>query len=387
MENGILLAYYLNRTLILPKALLGEAFGWNKFSKLHLHHLRRDTNNNYCRRFKNNKKARRLASCPDPAKYTLASFDDLFDLSWAKQHVKIIEREESGFDWLQRNFGIQTSQKELESGTYRDGDILFYKGIPRKETTKESFNSLLLDETRYDWRIYDIPVKNPFLGRYVDSLVASTQLKNETARLIHFTSLFGTGKFPIKDPQNQLFFKQLQKSITYKHPAVLKTSDLVVEALGGPGNFIGAHLRTADGHFVEALPENVNHLIQSINTTASTGHYSLKKCVALAKKNQVQLVFLATDAVRPRKNEQLRDLWTYAPCTFTLNDILKPNNSTSWSYMDQYRTQHTGESMRKFLVPLVDALVASKGNKFIGTKGSTFSGYIRRLHDAYWSPL
>lgn len=50
--------------------------------------------------------------------------------------------------------------------------------------------------------------------------------------------------------------------------------------------------------------------------------------------------------------------------------------------MDQYRS-HKGESMRKYLVPLVDALVASQGRSFIGTKGSTFSGYIRRLHQNY----
>lgn len=131
VENGILLAYYLNRTLILPKALLGEAFGWSKFSKLHQQHLRRDTTNSYCKQFKD-KKSRRLASCPDPAKYTLASFDDLFDLSWAKQHVKIVEREESSFDWLQQNFGIYRNRYpnyiHKESGSYTDGDILFFKG-------------------------------------------------------------------------------------------------------------------------------------------------------------------------------------------------------------------------------------------------------------------
>jgi hypothetical protein len=239
----------------------------------------------------------------------------------------------------------------------------------------------LLDETRYDWRIYDKPVKNRFLGRYVDSLDAP-QLQNNTERLLHFTSLFGTGKFPIKDPENQLFFKQLQKSITYKHPAVLKTAEIVIDALGGAGNFIGAHLRTADGLFVDALPENVNHMIHRMadNSTVVVEKYSLKKCVLLAKKNQIKLVFLATDAVRPRKNAKLQDLWTHLPCTFTVNDILKPNDP-AWSHMDQYRTHHTGESMRKYLVPLVDALVASRGNSFVGTKGSTFSGYIRRLHD------
>jgi hypothetical protein len=100
----------------------------------------------------------------------------------------------------------------------------------------------ILDETRYDWRIYDLPTKHKYLGRYVDSLEVS-QLQNRTEKLMHFTSLFGTGKFPMKDPKNKKFFNSLRESITYKHPAVLKITDIVINKLGGAGNFLGAHLR------------------------------------------------------------------------------------------------------------------------------------------------
>ncbi|KAI8097964.1 uncharacterized protein B0P05DRAFT_97966 [Gilbertella persicaria] len=365
VENGILLAWYLNRTLILPKAILGEAFGWNQFEKLQLHHTVRDKNNHYCKQFKD-KKSKKKASCPDPFKYALASFDELIDLSWAKQHVKIVQREKSDFLWLQQQFDIKKSPfllDEQTTGTYVDGDILFFK-----------------DKTRYDWRIYDVPVKHRFLGRYVDSLDA-TQLRNHTERLIHFTSLFGTGKFPIKKPENQAFFKALQKSMVYKHPAVLKIADIVIDALGGPGNFVGAHLRTADGLFVKAIPENIQHLIDRIPVPNSERHalFSLDTCVEMVKANQTALVFLATDAVQPRKDKRFRDLWHHLPCTFTLDDILSKDHP-SWRHMDQYRVSHTGQSMRKYLIPLVDALVASQGTSFVGTRGSTFSGYIKRLH-------
>ncbi|KAI7902221.1 uncharacterized protein BX663DRAFT_531537 [Cokeromyces recurvatus] len=380
VENGILLAWYLNRTLILPKALLGEAFGWNPFYRLELHHKVRDTANNDCKQFKD-KKSRKLASCPDPLKYTLASFDDLFDLSWAKRHINIIEREQSDFDWLQTRFGIKrdilnskNKSQQQATGVYIDRDILFFK-----------------DKTRYDWRIYDVPVKNPFLGKYTASLDVS-QLKNYSQKLIHFTSLFGTGKFPIKKSENIEFFKSLQKSMTYKHPAVLKITDVVVELLGGAGNYVGVHLRTADGLFVKELPENIQYVINHISTLSFSSkdnlsnynHYSLSECVLLAKANQTTLVFLATDAIRSRMDKRFHHLWSHLPCTFTLDEILEANNPI-WSHMDKYRTSHTGESMRKYLIPLVDALVASKGVKFVGTKGSTFSGYIHRLHQNYWS--
>ncbi|KAI8968218.1 hypothetical protein BDF20DRAFT_908029 [Mycotypha africana] len=377
VENGILLAWYLNRTLLLPKALLGEAFGWGQFSKLYLQHNLRDTNNNYCKQFKN-RKARKLASCPDPSKYTLASFDNLFDLSWAKQHVKIIEREDSSFKWLEEHFNIRRSlysaDNNNDTGVYVDGDILFFK-----------------DNTRYDWRIFDVPVKHRFLGKYVDSLDVP-QLRYQSEKLIHFTSLFGSGKFPIKSSESADFFRKLQSSITYNHPAVLEMTNVVVDALGGPGNYIGVHLRSMDGPFVQALSDNIQHIVDSISAMKAlyqgyqqkNSTYTLFECVAMAQNGELPLVFLATDAVRPRSKVDFRELWHHLPCTFTLNEIVEPD-SPVWSFMDQYRTIHTRQSMRKFLMPLVDALVASRGKHFIGTKGSTFSGYIGRQHKSYWS--
>lgn len=115
---------------------MGEAFGWNHFAKLHLQHKLRDTNNDYCEQFKD-KRSRKLASCPDPSKYTLASFEDLFDLSWAKQHVKIVQREQSDFQWLEHSFGIKRNpylSDNRTSGPYIDGDILFFKGERSKLT-------------------------------------------------------------------------------------------------------------------------------------------------------------------------------------------------------------------------------------------------------------
>lgn len=137
--------------------------------------------------------------------------------------------------------------------------------------------------------------------------------------------------------------------------------------------------------FINAVPENIENIIQRIQPmdeqipTNKSMSELLSTCVSLAKTKQTTLVFLATDAIHPRNNPKFRNLWLHSPCTFTLNEILSMHHP-SWSSMDQYRTLHTGESMRRFLIPLVDALVASKGKYFIGSKGSTFSGYIRRLH-------
>jgi hypothetical protein len=78
------------------------------------------------------------------------------------------------------------------------------------------------------------------LGKYKDGLNIST-LKERKEKLIYFTSLFGTGKFSIKDPDHQQFFNTLQQTMIYKHPAVLRMSEIVVHALGV--EFVGVHLR------------------------------------------------------------------------------------------------------------------------------------------------
>ncbi|RCH77522.1 hypothetical protein CU098_004726 [Rhizopus stolonifer] len=164
--------------------------------------------------------------------------------------------------------------------------------------------------------------------------------------------------------------------MVYKHPAVLKMSEIVVDALGG--QFVGVHLRTADGLFAGAIPENIQQMKKKIEYQPLDDLPDLTSCVQLARENKATLVFLATDAIHPRENPAFSDIWNHAPCTFTLYDVLNHNHPL-WIYMDQYRI--SGESMRKYLVPLVDALVASQGRLFIGSKGSTFSGYIRRLHE------
>ncbi|KAI8981573.1 hypothetical protein BDB01DRAFT_794666 [Pilobolus umbonatus] len=229
IENGLLLAWYLNRTLLLPHALLGQSFGWSTYPKLYLQHTIRDTNNNIC----NHKRTRSLfqknnkLKCPDKQRYTMASFDELFDLSWARQHIRIESREYSDIHWLEHQYHIKRNKSipEQNNGSYVDGDILFFK-----------------DYTRYDWRLFDIPRKNRFLGKYKDSM-DMTELRQREEKLIHFTSLFGTGKFSLKSTEDRQFFKTLRQSITCKHPAVLKITEKVIQSLGGPGNFIGVHLR------------------------------------------------------------------------------------------------------------------------------------------------
>ncbi|KAI9031739.1 hypothetical protein CLU79DRAFT_830996 [Phycomyces nitens] len=376
VENGILLAWYLNRTLLLPNAFLGEAFGWSNFDKLHLEHMLRDPSTTEgCGEFAGDIVQWGI-ECPARGRYAVLPFDEIFDLSWAKKHVRILPRQRSDFGWLEKEFDIQRDNiPNHVNGSYRDGDILFFKG-----------------ETRYDWRIFDTPRKNHRLGKYADSLDIY-QLRQRPERLLHFSSLFGTGKLPIRRPEHYEFLRNLQRSIIYRHPAVLTMAEKIVERLGGHGNFIGLHVRSGDGWFIKALPENVNNIISQIQRAVDSkpGHShptlsvrpTLDQCLLLAATQNVTLVYMATDARSPQSNPAFDPVWNLFPCTFTIDDIFSPESS-AWETLEVV-DRNSGASLRKFLVPLVDATVASRGWFFIGSKGSTFSGYIYRLHDVFWS--
>jgi hypothetical protein len=180
-------------------------------------------------------------NCPRRDQFAMLPFDAIFDLSWAKQHVKILVREEANDAWLASTFGIvraggagtndpdlmveEDMVPEEEYGSYVDGDILYFRG-----------------PTRYDWRIFDTPRKTQRLGKYADALNIY-ELRRRKEKLIHFSSLFGSGKLPIRRPEHYDFLRSLQRSITYHHPAVLEMTDLIVDKLGGHGNFIGLHIR------------------------------------------------------------------------------------------------------------------------------------------------
>ncbi|KAG2220539.1 hypothetical protein INT45_004145, partial [Circinella minor] len=415
VENGILLAWYLNRTLILPRALLGEAFGWSYFGKLHLEHMLHDPirdesmpgNGDSCEFYAEERSFWGL-QCPDRSRYAVIPFDEIFDLSWAKQHVRIVLRERSDFEWLDEKYNIKrhyqngNTIQDQANGSYVDGDILFFKG-----------------DTRYDWRIFDTPRKTHRLGKYANGLDIY-QLRKREEKLIHFSSLFGTGKLPIRRPEHYTFLHTLQRSIIYRHPVVLNVADQIIHSLGGTGNFIGLHVRSSDGWFVKALPENIYNIVLQINKEVEARSLSenmiinnnlipgggspieqeeeekiekqlllqqkldLQQCLDLAKQKKVTLIYMATDARSPRHSSAFDPIWSQYPCTFTMDDLLIPS-SPIWKELDGVMDQSTGQSMRKFLLPLVDATIASRGWFFIGSKGSTFSGYIYRLHDVFWS--
>jgi hypothetical protein len=228
VENAILLAWYLNRTLLLPRALFGRPFGWSLFDKLHIEHQLRDVAYSPAQAcIQHDAELERYGvECPEPSRYTMMPFDEIFDLDWAKQHVRIISRDDMSYEWMEKHLDIaRAGAPDQDNGSYVDGDILFFK-----------------DETRYNWRIFDTPHQSERLGKYLASLDIY-QMRAFPQKLIHFGSLFGSGKMPIRRPEHYEFLRKLQRSIVYRHPVVTEVADNFLQSLGGPGAFIGLHIR------------------------------------------------------------------------------------------------------------------------------------------------
>ncbi|KAF8924025.1 hypothetical protein BGZ58_002257 [Dissophora ornata] len=90
-------------------------------------------------------------------------------------------------------------------------------------------------------------------------------------------------------------------------------------------------------------------------------------------------IYLATDARRPRANPIFDKLFETFSCIFTLDDF-----EEDLELLHQFRNPEDGTLMAKFLIPMVDAMVAAKSAAFFGTPTSTFSNYIQKqLHPAF----
>jgi hypothetical protein len=105
----------------------------------------------------------------------------------------------------------------------------------------------------------------------------------------------------------------------------------------------------------------------------------------LAKSHNISVVYLATDAREPSTNPDLAILYATFPCTFTIDNFTDPANQPGWNALNNAANAHDGRNMKKYLIPMVDATIASRGRLFVGTESSTFSGYISRLHDVFWT--
>ncbi|KAI7896887.1 CigA protein [Mucor mucedo] len=407
LENALLLASYLNRTLLLPSVYLGNpAFPWLRFDKMYERLLLQTKNGlSYCSELREGEPL--STECLNYFRWTAVPWTFFYDLQALNRKVRIVFRQDLSLEWLNGTLQI-------------DADDTY----------------LFKDNSPFDFRVYDLPESKTPLTRFVNRIDLST-LESIKEKLIHFGSVFGTSRVLAQSKEHAELLQFIRQEMIFKNPVLVDTAAKVVQQLGGVGQFVGIHLRVGDGMFKTrasiAIDDIYHQLVDDYTDLSIDGvmhydeehdedrkentEYEIKqlresnvvkgddaKPITVNHPSDIQsrlgrsqlpscqvegdgmndrfaktTIFIATDCPNPREHPLLRKIFRTFPCTFVLADFKK-------DLMELSKIEVVDEKVKlnPWLIPMVDAIIASQGHTFFGTNSSTFSTYIeRQLHPVY----
>jgi len=260
---------------------------------------------------------------------------------------------------------------------------------------------LIPDTNRYQVKYYDSSKSRIPLGNYVDKINLS-DLATRTEKLIQVNSMFGSGRIALDESENISFYNTEMKSLVINNPKVIGVVNKIVNKLGGVGTYIGLHIRTGDSSFKARKAITVENMRKFITANWEFFDYEIKKrksaeeakgnnnatdtengdgdhksiCSTKSDSSFAKIPIYAATDLEPDSPE-LASLRKAFPCLFILSDF---NN-----YLTGFEIVNPtdGVNIRKYLFPFIDLVVASKGGVFIGTKGSTFSGYSLQMFKSF----
>ncbi|RIB26002.1 hypothetical protein C2G38_2241034 [Gigaspora rosea] len=320
LENAIFLAWFLNRTLIIPPLLMykGRALiPMYEFNKLY-------------------KGLSKIRVCENSGQedckaepYIGYKWEELMDFTFLNQNIKYIYRQDFNYTNLIESLHIK-NDNEVHNITYN-----------REQYCDNSLST-----------------KNVF------DCVNLADLSKRPEKLLHFGSLFSSLKIITTLPKNTNFRNKLRQMLLPNNPTILSIVNNIVDKIGGTDNFIGVHARLGDGHFSRHQDMTVQNLVEKIqNDFKDIDDYN----AYLPTK-----IFLATDKKNSKSLQLFFQTFPYVYVLDDFDDLLKPLKSL--------KNPIDGKIMYEFLVPFVDLLVVSRGNKFYRTRSSTFSRYAQHLN-------
>ncbi|KAI8084401.1 uncharacterized protein B0P05DRAFT_535430 [Gilbertella persicaria] len=411
LENALLLAAYLNRTLLLPSVYLGNpAFPWLRFDKMYERLLLQTKNGlDYCSQLRQDEPW--PSECLNYPRWTSVPWTFFYDLTELKQHVRIIFRDDLSLEWIQANLDV------------KQDDIYLFK-----------------DYSPFDYRIYDLPESRTPLTRFVNRIELDT-LEAIQEKVLFFGSVFGSYRVLAQTPEHREWLKLIRKTMIFSNPTLMTAASRIVEKLGGVGSFVGIHIRVGDGLFkvrasiqiddifhrlvddytdlteselesyydsqhdqdrkenneyeIRQLREDSQHLTGGFDKPIRVQHpENIQKSMGPASSELSVLctpgdgrndrfakttVFIATDCPHPRTHPLLRKIFSTFPCAFVLSDF-----KDDLTELDKIEVIQDKVKLESYLIPMVDAMIAAQGHVFYGTNASTFSTYIQRqLHPVY----
>ncbi|KDQ49746.1 hypothetical protein JAAARDRAFT_63522 [Jaapia argillacea MUCL 33604] len=221
--------------------------------------------------------------------------------------------------------------------------------------------------------------RHPYLGAHIRISDGIFKAKaHETVRLVWWKLVHHSLGFSVDFTLN--LERAFSGNTTLKPPA---SSQLLSSTTNSSSLFSPA-----------TIPDRSLPLSPALNIPRSTNH---PRCRTPLHTRPERLalntpLFISIDVSNPH-SEPLIDLFTKTfPCIWFLHDFDEdgfafPSSSPSspasppLSVLNALRNPMDSLYLKPFLLPFVDALVASEARHFVGTEGSTFSGFVR---DVLW---
>lgn len=410
LENALLLAAYLNRTLLVPPVYLANpAMPWLRYEKLHERLLFQTKNGlDHCTTL-DSKGLPLPSECLNNFRWTNVPWTFFYNMT--ELPVPVIFRPGLDYEWLYDSFDLNPE------------DIYFFK-----------------DMSPYEYQIHDENPNDLPMDRFKYKINLD-MLEDIEHRVLHFGSVFGSYRVLAETEDHANLLKQIRTAMIFRNPVLFGAAKRIVDQLGGPNQFVGLHVRVGDGIFklrASILIDDIFHQLvdqftdltveqvieyedgmeqHDLDRTESVG-YELKLREAHANKkvdyskpitvnhttsfefnkkpniadrlscqegDQVTsrfkntVVYIATDAPDPRNHPLLRKLFKVFPCTFILSDFMD-----ELSEIKQLQVVEERVKLESYLIPMVDAMISAHGHTFLGTPHSTFTSYVeRQLHPVY----
>ncbi|KAI0330978.1 hypothetical protein GY45DRAFT_1322894 [Cubamyces sp. BRFM 1775] len=399
LENALVLARVLNRTLLLPPVRLGVPLSYAPFDELY----RLSANGSkatlgYCQDIMASHADLPL-ECEEYSSYTHIPWEWLVNLTDIRLEQRLLEGWNFTDAWLEGELGVSAD------------DIFYLKDTARNEYLFQDFFSL------------DPPARKFFQSVNIGALARRPE------RLIQLGTLFGSSRLYLRSAANYDLRKHVREQMAFTNPQLSRAADAIRDALGG--SYLGVHLRIGDGHFEWNAPENIRlawwkllHLalgfsdeeilaleqqlfpedvepeppsIKADIPALRTPHPPLPtfpvdatpssrlSCRArLHSSPQLKRlnapVFISTDAESTAFNPLLFRFTRSFPCSFFLEDF--PHVVSS---LGELKSPVDGVPLGPFLTPFLDAMVVGQAWQFVGTEHSTFSTFVadvlwRRYH-------
>ncbi|OZJ06884.1 hypothetical protein BZG36_00237 [Bifiguratus adelaidae] len=366
LENALLLAIYLNRTLLIPPAFLGKMPSWqprgNLRSILDITTAEREwaltcdqgdgqpTVVNNVRTIKNCRWHYLFAKNSLVVPWTV-----LHNFTNLTPYVRMRQRPDMSVAGMKRALNLS------------DEDIFF----PR-------------DRHMYDWVLYD-DEHRPKKQRQYQNHINLHHFQSVPHKLLHLGGIFGTNRVHHDLPKHKYMHKLIERTMMYSNPILDETVREIVKFLGGQASYYAIHVRTEDAQFATLRERNLRSIITDLQQAfpryshRKHSQKTLDECL----KDDDSIIYIATDNPRPRSDPNLRELFASFPCIITFADIPSHLLSSLHSVPKDNHIPQASEDQYRFWIPIIDAMIAGNGNGFSGSQGSTFSKYINRMQSVW----